>query len=60
VPNAPVGGGAFAGPFSAPSSALYAILLAFAALALLRLDRLQLRPVRWRCAAFVALLERPG
>jgi hypothetical protein len=43
-----------------PSTALYALLLGIAALALLRFDRLQMRPVRWRCAAFVALLERPG
>ena len=59
-PGAPSGGGALSVPGGRSSSALYALLLAFAALALLRFDRLQLRPVQWRCAAFVALLERPG
>jgi hypothetical protein len=44
----------------APSSAIYALLVSFAALALLLFDRLRLQPVRWRCASFVALLERPG
>jgi hypothetical protein len=60
LPGAPSGGGALSAPGGGASSALYALLLAFAALALLRFDRLQLRPVQWRCAAFVALLERPG
>jgi hypothetical protein len=59
LPGAPSGGGGLSAPGGA-STALYALLLAFAALALLRFDRLQLRPVQWRCAAFVALLERPG
>jgi hypothetical protein len=60
LPGAPSGGGVLSAPGGGASSALYALLLAFAALALLRFDRLQLRPVQWRCAAFVALLERPG
>ena len=60
APSAPVGGGAVFAPAGAPSTALYGLLVAFAALALLRYDRLRLRPVQWRCAAFVALLERPG
>jgi hypothetical protein len=59
LPSAPSGAASASAPGGA-STALYALLLAFAALALLRFDRLQLRPVRWRCAAFVALLERPG
>jgi len=59
-PGAPSGGGALAAPGGGASSALYALLIAFAALALLRFDRLQLRPVLRRRAAFVALLERPG
>jgi hypothetical protein len=60
LPGAPSNGTAFFAPGGGASSAFYALLLAFAALALLRFDRLQLRPVQWRCAAFVALLERPG
>src|SRR6185295_3636072 len=56
-PGAPSGGGALAAPGGGASSALYALLIAFA---LLRFDRLQLRPVLRRRAAFVALLERPG
>jgi hypothetical protein len=61
LPGAPSSGGSAASASGGgASSALYALLLAFAALAPLRFDRLQLRPVRWRCAAFVALLERPG
>jgi hypothetical protein len=59
LPSAPSGAAGASAPGGA-STALYALLLAFAALALLRYDRLHLRPVRWRCAAFVALLERPG
>lgn len=60
LPSAPSGGSAFSAPGGGASTALYALLLAFAALALLRFDRLRLQPVQWRCAAFVALLERPG
>jgi hypothetical protein len=60
LPGAPAGGGAFFAPSAGPSTALYAILLALAALALLRFDRLQMRSVQWRCAAFLGLLERPG
>ncbi|MET0973442.1 MAG: hypothetical protein ABWY95_08490, partial [Thermoleophilaceae bacterium] len=60
LPGAPSGGGALSAPGGGASSALYALLVAFAALALLRFDRLQLRPVPRRRAAFVALLERPG
>jgi hypothetical protein len=59
LPGAPAGGNGVSASGSA-SMALYALLLAFTALALLRYGRLQLRPVQWRCAAFVALLERPG
>jgi hypothetical protein len=60
LPGAPAGGGAFFAPSAGPSTALYTILLALAALALLRFDRLQMRSVQWRCAAFLGLLERPG
>jgi hypothetical protein len=42
------------------STAVYGILIALIALALSQYARLQLTPARWRCAAFVALLERPG
>jgi hypothetical protein len=42
------------------SSAVYGILFALIALALSQYARLQLTPARWRCAAFIALLERPG
>jgi hypothetical protein len=42
------------------SATLYAILVALSALALSQFGRFRLPPVRWRCAAFVALLERPG
>ncbi len=61
IPSTPSGGGgAFTPPGGTPPPALYGLLLAFSALALLRFGRLQLRPAQWRCAAFVALLERPG
>jgi len=60
LPGAPSSGGPSLAPAGTASQALYAILIAFAALALCHLRRLQLQPVRWRCAAFVALLERPG
>jgi hypothetical protein len=60
MPSAPSGGGAFMGPGTTPPVSFYALLIAFAALALLRYGRLQLQPIQWRCAAFVALLERPG
>jgi hypothetical protein len=58
--NTPAGGSAFSAPGGGPSTALYALLVVVAAFALLHFGRLQLRPVQWRGAAFVALLERPG
>jgi hypothetical protein len=42
------------------SATLFAILVALSALALSQFGRLRLTPARWRCAAFIALLERPG
>ena len=42
------------------SSAVYGILFALIALAMSQYARLQLTPARWRSAAFIALLERPG
>jgi hypothetical protein len=59
-PSPPAGGTEMPAPSGGPSSAMYALLVSFGALALLLLDRLRLQPVRWRCASFVALLERPG
>jgi hypothetical protein len=56
----PLGGGATASAAAFNSAALYAILIALSALALSQFGRLQLMPARWRCAAFIALLERPG
>jgi hypothetical protein len=71
LPHAP-GPGAPAPPPGAASCAascapagfgggfLYALLVALAALAALKLSRLCLESVRWRSAAVVALIERPG
>jgi hypothetical protein len=42
------------------STAVYALLVLFAALSLLRFERLYLQPIPRRRAAFVSLLERPG
>jgi hypothetical protein len=59
APSLPFSGStASSGLFS--SAALFAILVALSALALSQFGRLQLMPVRWRCTAFIALLERPG
>jgi hypothetical protein len=53
-------GSAAAGLSGAISSALFALLVSFAAVALTRFARLSLAPARWRPLAFVAVIERPG
>jgi hypothetical protein len=58
-PGAPFSGSSAAAA-GGLSSAIYGILIALIALALSQYARLQLTPARWRCAAFIALLERPG
>jgi hypothetical protein len=62
---APLGGGAPSGaagsaPSGGGSAALYAFMIALAALAGGFWGRLQLVPVRWRSVTIVALNERPG
>jgi hypothetical protein len=56
----PLSGSATASASAFNSAAFYAILVALSALALSQFGRLQLMPARWRCASFIALLERPG
>jgi hypothetical protein len=64
--QAPLTGGAPSGAAGAGSSggggsaALYALVIALAALAGGLWGRLELVPVRWRSVAIVALNERPG
>jgi hypothetical protein len=59
-PGLPLSGSVSAAAGGANSAAIYGILIALSALALSQFARLQLMPARWRCAAFIALLERPG
>jgi hypothetical protein len=60
-PSAPLSGSATASSGALSSAAaFFAILIALSALALSQFGRLQLMPARWRSAAFIALLERPG
>jgi hypothetical protein len=59
--GAPSSGAAGAGPSGGSgSAALYALMIALAALAGGLWGRLELIPVRWRSVAIVALNERPG
>jgi hypothetical protein len=60
VPGSPSGSSFTAPAGGAISGALYALLIALGVLALCQFGRLQLAPARWRCATFIALLERPG
>ena len=68
LPGAPCGGGGTAGvsagcapPGSGGSHGLfYALLFTLGGVAVLLTERVRLRPTRWRPAAFIALLERPG
>jgi hypothetical protein len=60
TPSVPLGGSATASGGVFSSASFYAILVALGALALSQFGRLQLMPARWRCTAFIALLERPG
>jgi hypothetical protein len=59
--GAPSSGAAGAAPSGgSASAALYALMIALAALAGGLWGRLELVPVRWRSVAIVALNERPG
>jgi hypothetical protein len=59
--GAPSSGAAGAAPSGGSgSAALYALMIALAALAGGLWGRLELVPVRWRSVAIVALNERPG
>ena len=60
LPGSPSGSSSTAPAGGAFSAALYALLIALGVLALCQYGRLHLAPARWRCATFVALLERPG
>jgi hypothetical protein len=60
LPVLPSSGAPTASAGGLQSAAIYAILVGLSALALSQLGRLQLMPARWRCTAFLALLERPG
>jgi hypothetical protein len=60
APSVPLSGSGTASSGAFNSAALFAILCALSALALSQFGRLHLMPARWRCAAFIALLERPG
>jgi hypothetical protein len=60
APSVPFSGSSAASAGGLNSGAVYGILFALGALALSQYARLQLKPARWRSAAFIALLERPG
>jgi hypothetical protein len=58
-PSLPFSGSTAAcGAFS--SASLFATLVAPNTLDVTQFGRLELAPARWGCAAFIALLERPG